>query len=89
MIDPECITARILAEELQRAMAKRHVLIPTAALGAGIPEQTVRYWAKGEHVEQIVRFFALMSYLEFDVVFRDRNLPRRDVRLVRAPNMVP
>jgi len=81
--DPETITARILAQELRDMIAKAGVTTTWAAASIQAKEDTVRAWCHGNNLSQPIRLFALIDALGYDVVFRQRSLPPRKVRLTR------
>jgi len=81
MIDPECITARILAQELRRMIDGAGVSPAWVGAAAGVSDDAVLAWLKGEHLKKPVQLFAVVDALGYDVVFRKRGNPRRTVRL--------
>jgi hypothetical protein len=79
--DPECITARILAQEL-RAMFVASGCTP-AFIGrlVGVTDDAVLAWLKGEHLKQPVQFLAVIDALGYDVKFVKRGRGKRTIRL--------
>ena len=81
-IDPECITERILAQEL-RAMFLSSGCTP-AFIGrlVGVSDDAVLAWLKGEHLKQPVQFLAVIDALGYDVKFVRRGRGKRTIRLI-------
>ena len=70
--DTECITARILAEELRDMMAVQNVSAAELGIRIGVSGEAVAAWLKGDNLKQPVRFMAALDALGYDVVFRKR-----------------
>jgi len=79
--DPETITARILAEELQRMLETSGVSVDFLAARVGVTPYSIGEWMRGQNLSQPLKILALIDSMGFDVVFRCRQKPRRTVRL--------
>lgn len=75
--DPECITARILAQELRDMMALAEITPAELGEMVGISGEGVHAWLRGDNLKQPMRFMAAVDALGYDVVFRKRRAINR------------
>jgi transcriptional regulator with XRE-family HTH domain len=80
-IDPETITARILADHLRTMIEKAGTTVPQLADRMGVNRRTITCWLEGENLQGAVRLLYAFDRLGCKVTISPPVKRTREVRL--------